>query len=64
MMTIAGLSHIFKWENLHNWWLTKYFFAPLYMPVSMVGSIAVLSSEILSVILLKPFLQWKRSLLR
>ncbi len=21
----------FKWENLHNWWLTKYFFAPLYM---------------------------------
>ncbi len=22
--------HLFKWENLHNWWLTKYFFAPLY----------------------------------
>ena len=21
----------FKWENLHNWWLTKYFFAPLYV---------------------------------
>ncbi len=21
----------FKWENLHNWWLTKYFFAPLYI---------------------------------
>ncbi len=20
-----------KWENLHNWWLTKYFFAPLYI---------------------------------
>ena len=20
-----------KWENLHNWWLTKYFFAPLYV---------------------------------
>uniref|UniRef100_A0A672LUB9 Uncharacterized protein n=1 Tax=Sinocyclocheilus grahami TaxID=75366 RepID=A0A672LUB9_SINGR len=19
-------SHLFKWENLHNWWLTKYFF--------------------------------------
>uniref|UniRef100_A0A672KLK0 Methyltransferase like 24 n=1 Tax=Sinocyclocheilus grahami TaxID=75366 RepID=A0A672KLK0_SINGR len=19
------------WENLHNWWLTKYFFAPLYI---------------------------------
>ncbi len=31
MMTITGLSHIFKWENLHNWWLTKYFFAPLYI---------------------------------
>jgi hypothetical protein len=22
MMKITGLSHIFKWENLHNWWLT------------------------------------------
>ncbi len=33
MMKITGLSHIFKWENLHNWWLTKYFFAPLYMCV-------------------------------
>ena len=32
MMKIAGLSHLFKWENLHNWWLTKYFFAPLYSP--------------------------------
>ncbi len=31
MMEITGLSHLFKWENLHNWWLTKYFFAPLYM---------------------------------
>ncbi len=29
-MKITGLSHLFKWENLHNWWLTKYFFAPLY----------------------------------
>ncbi len=25
MMKITGLSHLFKWENLHNWWLTKYF---------------------------------------
>ncbi len=33
MMKITGLSHLFKWENLHNWWLTKYFFAPLYMSV-------------------------------
>ena len=32
MMRITGLSHLFKWENLHNWWLTKYFFAPLYVP--------------------------------
>ncbi len=30
MMRITGLSHLFKWENLHTWWLTKYFFAPLY----------------------------------
>ncbi len=29
-MKITGLS-LFKWENLHNWWLTKYFFAPLYI---------------------------------
>ena len=43
MMKITGLSHLFKWEN---WWLTKYFFAPLYilyicigcdLPVVMVG---------------------------
>ncbi len=32
MMEITGLSHLFKWENLHNWWLTKYFFGPtIYM---------------------------------
>ncbi len=30
MMKITGLSHLFKWDNLHNWWLTKYYFAPLY----------------------------------
>ncbi len=34
MMKITGLSHLFKWENLHNWWLTKYFFAPLYIYIS------------------------------
>ncbi len=33
MMKITGLSHLFKWENLHNWWLIKYFFAPLYVCV-------------------------------
>ncbi len=31
MMKITGLSHLFKWENLHNWWLTEDFFAPLYV---------------------------------
>ncbi len=31
MMKITGLSHLFKWENLHNWWLTKYLFASLYV---------------------------------
>ncbi len=31
MMKITGLSHLFKGENQHNWWLTKYFFAPLYI---------------------------------
>ncbi len=31
MMKITGLSHLFKWENLHNWWLTKYFFSPLFI---------------------------------
>ncbi len=36
MMKITGHSHLFKWENLHNWWLTKYFFAPLYVdPISI-----------------------------
>ncbi len=30
-MKITDLSHLFKRENLHNWWLTKYFFAPLYV---------------------------------
>ncbi len=35
MMKITGLSHLFKWENLHNWRLTKYFFAPLYMNINI-----------------------------
>ncbi len=35
MMKITGLSHLLKWENLHNWWLTKYFFAPLYLDASL-----------------------------
>ncbi len=36
MLKITGLSHLFKWENLHNWWLTKYFFAPLYFQCLLV----------------------------
>ncbi len=36
MMKITGLSHLFKWENLHNWWLTKYFFAPLYVAMILL----------------------------
>ena len=43
MMKITGLSHLFKWENLHNWWLTKYFFAPLY--VHMASSYSRLSEH-------------------
>ncbi|XP_061746508.1 rap guanine nucleotide exchange factor 2-like [Nerophis ophidion] len=30
MMKMTDLCHHLKWENLHNRWLTKYFFAPLY----------------------------------
>ncbi len=37
MMNITGLSRLFKWENFHNWWLTKYFFAPLYIYIFFVG---------------------------
>ncbi len=33
MVKITGLSHLFKWENLHNWWLTKYFFCPTVFTV-------------------------------
>ena len=36
MMKITGLSHLFKWENLHHWWLTKYVFAPLYIMFSLL----------------------------
>ncbi len=43
MMKITGLSHLFKWDNLHNWWLTKYFFAPLYM----VGAHQVTSGRLI-----------------
>ncbi len=45
MMKITGLSHLFKWENLHNWWLTKYFFAPLYIYPTPAGVLAVLGIQ-------------------
>ncbi len=41
MMKITGLSHLFKWENLHNWWLAKYFFPPLYVCIYTVHSISI-----------------------
>ena len=48
-MKITGLSHLFKWENLHNWWLTKYFFAPLYIltdAAAETGQLTVVISHI------------------
>ncbi len=50
MMKITGLSHIFKWENLHNWWLTKYFFAPLYVSKTnfpVLSAVTVLTAHAL-----------------
>ncbi len=46
-MKIAGLSHLFKWENLHNWWLTKYFFAPLYIYIYIYILYVYVSNQIL-----------------
>ncbi len=42
MMKSTGLSHLFKWENLHNWWLTKYFFAPLYIILEIINPLSYL----------------------
>ena len=47
MMKITGLSHLFKWENLHNWWLTKYFFPPLYVLESTVAVYTCYSAPLL-----------------
>ncbi len=44
MMKITRLSHIFKWENLHNWWLTKYFFAPLYIYIYIYIMLCIYTS--------------------
>ncbi len=46
MMKITGLSHLFKWENLHNWWLTKYFFATLYILTSIYLLSHIMSQKI------------------
>ena len=46
MMKITGLSHLFKWENLHNWWLTKYFFAPMYVSVCACACVHVCVSDV------------------
>ncbi len=46
MMKITGLSHLFKWENLHNWWLTKYFFAPLYIYIYVCVCVCVMCVNI------------------
>ncbi len=43
MMKITGLAHLFKWENLDNWWLTKYFFAPLYMCIMINNNLGMTS---------------------
>ncbi len=51
MMKITGLSHVFKWENLHNWWLTKYFFAPLYTPPLSAGRMRSVSSPLKSFVM-------------
>ncbi len=49
MMKITGLCHLFKWENLHNWWLTKYFIAPLYLYIYIYIYISkIYSQKILS----------------
>ncbi len=46
MMKITDRSHLFKRENLHNWWLTKYFFAPLYIYIYIyIYTPAVLNSR-------------------
>ena len=34
-------SHLFKLENLHNWWLTKYFFAPLSLCVCVCVCLSI-----------------------
>ncbi len=45
MMKITGLSHIFKWDNLHNWWLTRAvrygqkIYITIFFPISILITI-------------------------
>ncbi len=63
MMKITGLSHLFKWENLHNWWLTKYFFAPLYVCKCIYVSFQLIKRILLEkpggVAILKEYGNWE-----
>jgi hypothetical protein len=45
MMESTGLAHLFKWENLHNWWLTKYFFLPHSKYMNILHSSVILESR-------------------
>ncbi len=60
MMKITGLSHLFKWENLHNWWLTKYFFAPLYVICCFICSSWMGSNLVFLLSFCKNFLNIRR----
>ncbi len=59
MMKITGLSHLFKWENLHNWWMTKYFFAPLYIYIYICVCICMYTSLHCHMIPKKLFITFK-----
>jgi hypothetical protein len=44
--TIICKYIFFKWENLHNWWLTKYFFCPTGLPI---GIYSILFTHLLQI---------------
>ena len=58
MMKITGLSDLFKWENLHNWWLTKYFFAPLYILYSIPSTASCLCRSAIAHPYIYMYIQW------
>ncbi len=53
MMKITGLSHLFKWENLHNWWLTKYIYFFFFFFFFLLKKNANISRHNTSINLLK-----------